>query len=289
MSLLLLALLPPPSEPAGGTGAAPFSVLSVSPESDAHDAVEIDPVTITFSGPVKATTCDSTSIYLHDGTANVSAAVACSESTATVTPTTFLTHKQAFTVHVTTGVHSADDVALGAPFTSTFTTRNVLFMFATSSHNGDLGGRTGADALCGSAYSGVSSLGCNTSTIRAFVTVGGDDEIRDMHLKYGVLNDVPVRGPNGELIDQDFPSLLDGGILRNLNTAGLGMGLFWTGADNDGGTAPLNGHCSGWTISSGFPNGGALGSDNKTNGYLADSAWNCSESAPILCLCSRPE
>jgi hypothetical protein len=55
-----------------------------------------------------------------------------------------------------------------------------LFYLADGTHNGNLGGRTGADALCNSA----SAKPANYTGYHAFITVNASDEIEDMPRSY---------------------------------------------------------------------------------------------------------
>jgi hypothetical protein len=157
-----------------------------------------------------------------------------------------------------------------------------LFMFTTlpGSYKGNLGGRSGADALCVTAKAAsFASLAC--THVRAFLSVNLADEIRDMPINYSVPTNLPVKRPNGTVIDSSFPSLLAGGIMSSAAPF-LGRDSFWGGSTEDGSLLQT---CGGWTISDGS-DGGTLGSMTATDDHwLLKGGWSCEFDFPLVCLC----
>jgi len=115
-------------------------------------------------------------------------------------------------------------------------------LFRVGPHNGNLGGRAGADALCESEK--PSKLQCNN--IHAFISVSDSDEIRDMPSKYGYALDKPVYyyQASGKLvlIAYGWEDMLNGNIRTTVEP-----GIWWSGSNEYG---QIDANCNGWTSSS---------------------------------------
>lgn len=163
----------------------------------------------------------------------------------------------------------------------------VVYLFSTGErHNGNLGGRSGADGLCQSCYTNTySSLNC--ANVRAFISVNGDDEIRDIPTKYGLPAGLVVQGPKGKQIAFNWEQLLDGSIEKSMEEAEVESAWnYWTGSNSNGSTTSLT--CSGWTNGSGFPNWGDSGSHDQIGSqWLFGGGFiTCDQEAHvILCVC----
>lgn len=120
-----------------------------------------------------------------------------------------------------------------------------LVLFRGGSVSGAIGGRSGADALCATARPGLPNPPASAA---AFISVSADDEIRDLPSNEGFATDVPIVGPTGKLLANDWADLLDGTIARSLASADvLGSSeIFWySGSDKSG--AVTSKTCTGWT------------------------------------------
>lgn len=155
----------------------------------------------------------------------------------------------------------------------------VMYDAGGSLFDGNLGGRAGADAIC--QASGNRPAGY--TNFRAFLSVNGGDEIRDMPGNYGVPTNRPIVGPNGTVIANDWADLLDGTIDVSLGTAGLPTaGPFWSGSNADGSLGANN--CTGWTDNSGL-NFGEKGNPTRTDStWLSDAIIGCNSSLLLFCI-----
>ena len=134
-----------------------------------------------------------------------------------------------------------------------------ITLFSTGVHDGDLGGRAGADALCAGAQPG-SSFQAN---VRALISVDASDEIRDMPGNYMVAPDEEIRSPDGNVLASDWSDLIDGSIDENLMASGVTTSTFWwSGSDNMGALSASN--CAGWTDGTSMETG--------ATGFTADTA-----------------
>ena len=182
------------------------------------------------------------------------------------------------------GFESADTTAwsLAVPAQPT-----RLVLYDGGSISGAIGGRSGADVLCGQAA--VTATGIPVSaTTRAFLAVSGSDEIADFPLIYDVPTDRPVTGPNWEVIADDWADLLDGTIDQTLLDAGVQTATeFWySGSTTDGSASPYT--CSGWTDGTTLFDG-RYGRTQLTDGrWISESEAKCGVNLyHVLCLAWR--
>lgn len=162
---------------------------------------------------------------------------------------------------------------------------SAIRLFSAGAHNGNLGGRSGADAKCASAAS-TQGLTCS-SGVHALISVDSNDEIRDMPANYGVPTNVQIQAVNGTVIQNSWAALLSDTLLRSLKSAGVTSGdYWWAGSDDSNGSLSAN-HCSNWTTAAGSPNSGRGGyspSDSWT--WIGSTLAYCSSTAmELVCLC----
>ena len=141
-----------------------------------------------------------------------------------------------------------------------------LVIFDGGSVSGAIGGRSGADVLCGQAALSASGIP-KSATTRALISVSADDQISDFPSRYGVPTDRQITGPNWEVIADDWNDLLDGSIDQSLDSAGAqtATGFWYTGSLDDGTVATTT--CSGWT------NGSALFDGRYGRTAMTDDRW----------------
>ena len=84
-----------------------------------------------------------------------------------------------------------------------------LVLYDGGSVSGAIGGRSGADVMCGVAAASATGIPTHATT-RAFLSVSGEDEIRDMPGRYGVPTNRIVTGPNWNAVATNWADLLDG-------------------------------------------------------------------------------
>jgi len=182
------------------------------------------------------------------------------------------------------GFESADTTAWSL---TTPTLQSRLVLFDGGGISGPIGGRSGADVLCGQAAQMATGIPLNATT-RAFLSFSASDEIRDFPTLYGVPTDRPVTGPNWNVIADDWADLLDGTIDQSLFDAGAQAATnFWySGSYSDGAITPYT--CSGWTDGSTLFDG-QYGATHVTDGRWLDTGQaTCGLNAyHVLCLAWR--
>ncbi|RKZ32843.1 hypothetical protein DRQ33_05170 [bacterium] len=172
-------------------------------------------------------------------------------------------------------------------------------LFGTlSNYNGNLGGRSGADAICAAEL--PSALSGKVSDVKAFISVASNDEIRDLHN-----NDSDVDGVIGPYestspiiaynrgwgttvqIASSWQTLLDGNIeqpLSNLWSVQPPNVDWWSGSKTDGSLYSTSYYCNGWT------NGtasylGYTGDKNATStGWIFYTNRYCNNSYRLVCV-----
>jgi hypothetical protein len=142
-----------------------------------------------------------------------------------------------------------------------------IVMYSASTTNGNLAGRVNADLRC---YIGRPLLPAEYTNFRAFISVSGSDEIRDMPANYAVPTAQNIESPTGKLLDPDWASLLSGTILQSLSAASVGAALYyWTGSDTDGSVVANT--CTAWTNA--ISGTGGVGTNAGVNGtWLNDTS-----------------
>lgn len=165
-------------------------------------------------------------------------------------------------------------------------TGTILYVSSTT-HNGDFDtnndgdARPELDAFC-STYK-PSNLQCNN--IHAFISVNGNDEIKDMPANYGYNPYRPVYWYGGSKLltkmATTWTDFLDSSILTTQvfgtgNGSNVFTGTYFTGF--------LTEHCNYWTDTTGT---GRYGNSNDSSGgWLYGSSTNCSDSLSIRCACT---
>jgi hypothetical protein len=160
-----------------------------------------------------------------------------------------------------------------------------LVLYSAGGTAGAIGGRGGADVLCGQAALGMPGIPLHATT-RAFISVDGYDSIANMPTNFGVPTGRKVTGPNLIKIADDWADLMDGTIDISLIDADIiGPTNWYSGSFSDGTTAGDT--CSGWTDGSG--SSGRFGYHGSTT-----STWISSGSSicgvplnHVLCLAWR--
>jgi hypothetical protein len=156
---------------------------------------------------------------------------------------------------------------------------NEKTVFVTSvSFNGNLGGLTGADAICQAEADGPASI-VPSGTYLAWLSDGTDSpDTRFTKSSH------PYLLPDGAKIAEDFTDLTSGSIRHALDIdptgKPLGLTYYWTGTNADGTTAQTLATCDGWTADPVINFRGMAGSI-----HLGPSLWSSGNAALP---CSRP-
>lgn len=159
----------------------------------------------------------------------------------------------------------------------------IIKMFSAGSYNGNLGGRAGADAKCVAAATSM-NLDCPFS-VRAFLSVDANDEIRDMPTRYGVPTNSPIRTIVGTNIQDNWSALLSGSLITALQNAGVVSGNYWWAGSNDASGTLSSATCNGWTSSINSDQGRAGYSPSETTTWIGSVQANCANAYEVVCLC----
>jgi hypothetical protein len=139
-----------------------------------------------------------------------------------------------------------------------------ILMYSVGPHNGNLGGRAGADALCASQQpSGYKHA-------HAFLSVKETDEIRDMPAKYQIPSDEPIFGTSGVQLANNWNELLTGSLDTSLDAAVAGMkgASWWSGSTAAGALNSEN--CSGWSTTDADIQYGRVGLGDQASSWWID-------------------
>ncbi|MDO3381594.1 hypothetical protein [Gilvimarinus algae] len=119
---------------------------------------------------------------------------------------------------------------------------DVRLWVSSDTIDGSIGGRAALDTHCDTDSNKPTVAG---STTRAFISVDGADEIRDMATNYSIPTAEPILRSDGVTqIASDFQALLNTGVTNLDNSVGTPT-LVWTASSNDG--AVTANSCVGWT------------------------------------------
>lgn len=181
-------------------------------------------------------------------------------------------------------LENVDDVVIKCDY--------VNKIFSASYHKGNLGGRSGANEICGAV---TNANLCGEAV--AFLSVDSDDEIRDFPSHYNLNTDLPVYAEVTEAygstvrMASDWAELLDGdGIDNEVYFPNGVSSLYWTGSSTNGDGSVNTNACSAWTSSSKSVSGEVgAGIINTTDDWLGFSGYRngleCDRSMGVLCLC----
>lgn len=161
-------------------------------------------------------------------------------------------------------------------------TQTVLF--SGGGKSGALGGRAGADALCQAAPR--PPLVPANARVRAFISVNANDEIRDFPALHGLVTSLPVLGPTGLKVADDWNDLLDGSLDMSLRAAGVlsTSENFWYSGSNTDGSVSAN-TCTGWTAANTFLDGTYGYAPQTSGGWSTTGAATCgAASYRVLCI-----
>jgi len=156
-----------------------------------------------------------------------------------------------------------------------------LMLFNAGVHTGNLGGRAGADALCQASPNKPAAV----SNVRAFISTGAADEIRDLADNYSYTKTIPVTGPNGCVqISNNIVDLMNHLIprvaLSEAKVVPRGNNVYWwSGSYNDGDLGATS--CTGFTSASGY---GEAGSGYNIYQWFRIIQGDCGSSYYLLCI-----
>lgn len=151
------------------------------------------------------------------------------------------------------------------------------YMFVTSStHTGNLGGLSGADAICQARATAASLPG----TFRAYLGTGSATAIS----RLGATASGWVRTDNKPFANSQA-DLGAGKIFYPPNrseTAAVVESTVWTGASNNG-TSIVTSTCANWTDGTAAMTGNSGSNDYTTFGWVSNGGGTCSSPQPLYC------
>lgn len=219
--------------------------------------------------------------------------------TGTIVGTVCNTDNDTQTAHTVTcgegsATSSTQEVSSGPTPTPTPspTPHSDMIVFQGPSHDANLGGRTGADALC----AGARPSGVTHTKIRALISISATDQIVDMPTNYAVATNRPLLGTNATVLANDWTDLLDGTIQNSLSAIGFTSSYAWSGSKVDGTYWTINGFisgCANFTSNVGTnPAGAVIAQTNLTGsfwlGATADGSVtvsdDCNASNALICI-----
>jgi hypothetical protein len=167
----------------------------------------------------------------------------------------------------------------GVPAAQFLRSRVVLYRASNARILGNLGGRSGTDALCSASPFRPAGL----VVTRAFLSTSASDQISDFTALYGVPSSLPIESPSGVVLASNFTTLLGGSIQRSLRDAGVFASLvnWWSGSDASGNVADT---CSGFTSST-VTTQGQIGSSTAVDGqWISILVATCNARVNVMCI-----
>jgi hypothetical protein len=170
-----------------------------------------------------------------------------------------------------------------APTTSTSTTTTLPLpkrVFSTSSkHAGNLGGLTGADAICQTLASGAGLAG----TFLAWLS----DSTQSPSTRFVQAPTAYVR-TDGATVADNWADLTDGTLQNPISldeNAAAATGIVWTNTDPDGSATSPSDHCMDWSSNDPMAPNGRIGqaADSDTT-WTAWGTLNCVNVARLYCV-----
>ena len=174
---------------------------------------------------------------------------------------------------------------------SAATTGNMVYMFSAGRSKGDLGSRDSLDNRCISSKTDVyATLPCNT--VRAFTSFSSSDSIIHMPDNYDVPTTVPIKGPTGITIADNWSDLFDhedDPLLSNLADAEVSGGDWWSNSESDGTYVDFPYNCNGHTSDAddyeGWGGDSHYTGSEWLNNEMGGGEHPCSEQLFVVCIC----
>ena len=160
----------------------------------------------------------------------------------------------------------------------------IVFYLTSTKYDGNLGGRSGADAKCDIAKK-YSLLTMAKTNIRAFMSISATDEIRDMVSNYNVPSNAPIISPFGTTISDNISDHLDGDITKVIRKHFIKDYIeqyAYTGSTYSGALSSYN--CANWTSTTAGNGMGQVADFDSTSSFVGGSGNNCSDAKYISCI-----
>ena len=171
---------------------------------------------------------------------------------------------------------------------------SIVFFATHKIYTGNLGGRSGADAICLSNMDTktISMVNHSCSNVRAVISIDANDEIRDMATNYSIPTNVDIRGSSGTRLGTSWDNYTSGTMPEAIGIAIRGVDLtssssyrFWSGSNASG--ALENNHCSNFSSAASSDGGsysvGHVPGDGSVG--VTNSNQQCNNTYKLLCIC----
>lgn len=162
-----------------------------------------------------------------------------------------------------------------------------VYLFSDSStRNGNLGGRSGADSICQSLYNSGFSGDFPALNVKALISVNTSDNVKN--LLPSKWWDIPVVGIHFStkaetLLKSSWGELWSSpGILATLQTATGLSTPHWTGSDSNGLASTQV--CLGWTSSSNVEVGYTGSQNGISTNWMYQNNTSCDTLSAIVCM-----
>ena len=160
---------------------------------------------------------------------------------------------------------------------------NVIYRSSSSNYSGNVGGKSGADAICDSDR----PIGYKRGY--AFARFDTNNEIQDLPTTAGINTNLNIRSVSNNLIANNWSDLLDGSIPQTLYSLGVfaNAGARWMSFSDINGA--IKNSCNGGTDNSSSYTGtfGAAG-NNDSRWIDRDSSDSCSTATRNLLCIAKP-
>jgi len=172
-----------------------------------------------------------------------------------------------------------DEDEMPTGISSAIVDKYAIIMYNAGLHDGNLGGRTGADSICSS----YASKPAGFSEYHAYISINGSDYIANMTTNLNVPTSVPVKSTTGSVIANNWSILVSGTfLLSTLEGAGVCDNKWWS-ASQDNGTINSE-NCLNFSSNSSGQNGRCGANNVNAIAYKSDSSQTCNNSFYVLCV-----
>ena len=204
-----------------------------------------------------------------------------------VLPQIALSPNSTYVLKITTGLGDTNGSALANEFRAEFLTQydpSEIYIYATTTfHQGNLGGREGADTVCQTEQNSTAQSLC--AERRAFLSTSSEDTLYRLQSTVGFPLSTPIKSFSNQLIASTWDGLFIEDLQNTLQQAGIlraNNQSWWSGSDLLGNEAS---HCNGWTSSESTALGAAGTGSSNQGEWLQKGIEACDLEYPLLCLC----
>ena len=152
----------------------------------------------------------------------------------------------------------------------------TITMYDGGMIDGNIGGRSGADALC------AGNLPAGYTNSHAFISVDSSDAIAGMAAKYAIPTTVEIKSTFDISVANNWNDLIAGTFNADLSTARVlpsSTSLWWSGGRNGTGST-----CNSWTDQTLTIHGGVARANASGGGWMDALETSCSGNVSVICV-----